>query len=264
MLTSRVTSSPGEDARRGFWVPAPGVIWCVAGDATVLLSLDTGRYHTLRETGAVLWSHLCAGTSPDNFAACIATNDSSPEHHDRIRRDTSEFVHQLQSRKLVEFVHPERLGQRMPPRNRFGREQIRRHTRRATYRSERVPSRASCLAALGAIHVLLRTTSPRRLLARIYRMNGRNSVSNEWLAELARRIDAVTPCLPLRAQCLERSVCLLWMSRRSGASTLLRVGIQLHPFAAHAWVEHEGAPVNDYPEHLRSFYAFPPIEPDFL
>jgi hypothetical protein len=35
------------------------------------------------------------------------------------------------------------------------------------------------------------------------------------------------------------------------------MGVQMYPFLAHAWVEHDGVPINDVPEHVQ---LFRPIE----
>ncbi len=47
--------------------------------------------------------------------------------------------------------------------------------------------------------------------------------------------------------CLPRSLVLWWMLRRNGLAADLRIGVQKEAdvFAAHAWVEYSGIPVND-------------------
>ena len=62
---------------------------------------------------------------------------------------------------------------------------------------------------------------------------------------------------PGRAACLERSLLLHWYLRRAGVPVRFRMGVQMYPFLAHAWVEHRGQPINDVPEHVR---LFRPIE----
>jgi hypothetical protein len=58
---------------------------------------------------------------------------------------------------------------------------------------------------------------------------------------------------PGHAACLERSLMLYWQLRRVGVPATYRMGVQLYPFLAHAWVEHDGVPINDVPEHVRLF-----------
>jgi hypothetical protein len=63
---------------------------------------------------------------------------------------------------------------------------------------------------------------------------------------------------PVRASCLRRSLLLWWLLRRDGIEAVLRVGVNreggtLH---AHAWVEHEGRPLNDADDVALRFPAF--------
>jgi hypothetical protein len=71
------------------------------------------------------------------------------------------------------------------------------------------------------------------------------------------RVDLAAAFFPGRARCLERSfalhVCLRWC----GLPTQIRMGVQPHPFAAHAWVELEGEPVGDSRDSIALFTAFP-------
>lgn len=62
---------------------------------------------------------------------------------------------------------------------------------------------------------------------------------------------------PGQAACLERSLLLYWWLRRAGVEVQFRMGVQMYPFLAHAWVEHDGRPINDLAEHVR---LFRPIE----
>lgn len=63
---------------------------------------------------------------------------------------------------------------------------------------------------------------------------------------------------PFPTTCLTRSMLLGWMLARRGVSSELRIGVQLDQgvFAAHAWVEWQGVPVNDQPDVATRFHAF--------
>ena len=56
--------------------------------------------------------------------------------------------------------------------------------------------------------------------------------------------------------CLEESLALWWLLGRQGISTEMRIGVRKHSekFEAHAWVEREGAALNE-PEALHEHYA---------
>ncbi len=80
-------------------------------------------------------------------------------------------------------------------------------------------------------------------------------------AATARSIEAsvakAAALFPGRALCLEQSLTLYALLRRSSVSARLRLGVQSYPFAAHAWVEAGGEPLNDIAEHI-AFYV--PLE----
>ena len=67
---------------------------------------------------------------------------------------------------------------------------------------------------------------------------------------------------PGRAACLERSLVLFYLARRAGVPVTYHHGVQPLPFKAHAWVEYDGHVINDVPEFITTFLAFPaPILP---
>lgn len=59
--------------------------------------------------------------------------------------------------------------------------------------------------------------------------------------------------VPARILCLERSLVLYYGLRRRGVAVALRLGVRAYPFAAHAWVELEGSPVNENSDFLKDF-----------
>jgi hypothetical protein len=58
-------------------------------------------------------------------------------------------------------------------------------------------------------------------------------------------LDVACALYPKQALCLERSAVLVKMLRRRGVPAHLVIGAQKLPFKAHAWVEVDGAIVND-------------------
>lgn len=58
---------------------------------------------------------------------------------------------------------------------------------------------------------------------------------------------------PGRALCLEQSLVLYYWLRRQGIPVRYCHGVQPHPFLGHAWVEYNGEPLNDVPEHVKHF-----------
>jgi len=58
--------------------------------------------------------------------------------------------------------------------------------------------------------------------------------------------------------CLAKSLTLWWLLGRQGIAADLRIGIRKEneKFAAHAWVERNGAALNELEEHHRHYAAF--------
>lgn len=80
-----------------------------------------------------------------------------------------------------------------------------------------------------------------------------NGADGSLVTKAEYRVAMAAALYPGRAECLERSLLLFWYLRRRGVDVRFRMGIQMYPFTAHAWVELCGRPVNDVPEHVRRF-----------
>ncbi|HSI52903.1 MAG: lasso peptide biosynthesis B2 protein [Ramlibacter sp.] len=76
--------------------------------------------------------------------------------------------------------------------------------------------------------------------------------------DLARLVNTAARHVPFGANCLTRSLLLLWLLRRRGIAGDLRIGVRLEQgvLHAHAWVECDGVPVNDNPDVGRDFASF--------
>lgn len=83
------------------------------------------------------------------------------------------------------------------------------------------------------------------------------SVPMARVEELERVVALAAAFYPGRALCLEQSLTLHAFLRQAGVASRLRLGVQSHPFAAHAWIEVGVVPVNDVVEHVRHFTPLP-------
>lgn len=77
------------------------------------------------------------------------------------------------------------------------------------------------------------------------------------LEQLTHAFNVACAFYPKQALCLERSAVLVEMLRRRGIPARMVIGAQKLPFKAHAWVEVEGAVIND---HLTSREKFLVLE----
>lgn len=73
------------------------------------------------------------------------------------------------------------------------------------------------------------------------------------MREICSAVDRACVWYPKRALCLQRSAVTTCLLRSHGVSARLVIGVHTMPFLAHAWVEAEGAVINDFPR-VRCFY----------
>lgn len=81
-----------------------------------------------------------------------------------------------------------------------------------------------------------------------------DDIQDEELAAAVYTIAAASALITYSgARCLERSLVLFYQLKRAGAPVALRVGANARPFAAHAWVEYKGQPINEHRDAIKDF-----------
>lgn len=116
------------------------------------------------------------------------------------------------------------------------------------------------LVLLPVVALMLRICGLARTIALLDRREERRGRTAPVLAprEIARLVDA--PAALLRIDCLPRSL-LLWHALRvRGIESEIRLGVSKRSdggLSAHAWVEHEGLPLNEGPDVAERFAALP-------
>lgn len=86
--------------------PVEGVVFrrLQKGKGGVLLKLDSGAYHSLNETGAVLWELMARGRPLTDLASEFrALIDTQPAG---LSEEVRDFFDQLSQRGLVDFEPP--------------------------------------------------------------------------------------------------------------------------------------------------------------
>lgn len=78
------------------------------------------------------------------------------------------------------------------------------------------------------------------------------------LASRHKSVERAGRRLPWKTTCLERSLTLWWLLRRTGVPCELRIGVRRGETGveAHAWVEHAGQAINDTPDVAARYSAF--------
>lgn len=123
------------------------------------------------------------------------------------------------------------------------------------------PGVLRCMATLLAVRLHLKALGFGRSVARARRLGGRGAAAGPPGAALtertAHRVAVAGAFFPGRAVCLEQSLALYVLLRRRGVPAELRIGVVPSPFHAHAWVEVDGAPVNEDAETVARFLPMP-------
>jgi hypothetical protein len=95
-------------------------------------------------------------------------------------------------------------------------------------------------------------------------------LASKYAAVAAHMVHAADRHGLVHPSCLAKSLTLWWLLGRQGMASHLRIGIrkEKEKFEAHAWVECQGAALNEPDEHHRHYSAFdgelsslPPEEP---
>lgn len=122
------------------------------------------------------------------------------------------------------------------------------------------PGVLRCMLALLAVRLHLKARGFGRSVARARRLgaHGADGGLVDGLAEqTAHRVAVAGAFFPGRAVCLEQSLALYVLLRRRGVPAELRLGVVPSPFHAHAWVEVDGAPLNEDAETVAKFLPMP-------
>ena len=125
-----------------------------------------------------------------------------------------------------------------------------------------VPSVGRCALTLLAVRARLKARGFGPTVAWARRAAGRVRGAGLAPAQVERaayHVAVAAAFFPGRAVCLEQSLALFLLLRRRGVPAELRLGVQVYPFYAHAWVEVGGEPVNEDPETVENFRALPEL-----
>jgi hypothetical protein len=109
---------------------------------------------------------------------------------------------------------------------------------------------------LAFLDIILSCGSFRTLLSRVAAWSTQKAeVSDKGavVAEVCAAVEQACIWYPKRALCLQRSAITACLLRNKGIAARVVIGARPVPFLAHAWVEVDGAVVNDFPR-VRQFY----------
>jgi hypothetical protein len=90
-------------------------------------------------------------------------------------------------------------------------------------------------------------------LVRNWPLTSANPPYSPIVGQVCRAVEKACVWYPRRALCLQRSAITTCLLRRMGIPARLTIGVRPMPLLAHAWVEVDGAVVNDWPR-VQGFY----------
>lgn len=80
-----------------------------------------------------------------------------------------------------------------------------------------------------------------------------SGIDRDRAMAVVRNVIRAAVYVPTRAVCLEQSLVIWFLLRRRGFNASVRIGVQPLPFAAHAWVELNGMPLDQHEDFVRNY-----------
>ncbi len=213
----------------------PPHLRCVeVSDRLVILDLSEGVYDVTDEVAAAMWAQLTHRPTERNLPALAQKFGVSPSV---VERDFGDFAEaQLAAGRLVMEKPSEttpsmaQMPRRRPTTLRALRERAAADRDLKTGFADAYDKRTGPIAD---------TTAPRVDLAR--------------LTKVFRTAEGLYPSREAPLDCLPRSLALTRFLRTAGWQAQHVIGVALYPFEAHAWVEFDGAPLNEGSTSLQRF-----------
>jgi hypothetical protein len=223
-------------------------------DGAVLLDIEHDRLLKLNRTGAEIWEMLKARETEAQIALKIA------ERYGIDQKKVAEDVRRLVAKISELGIGPVRstlVGQ--PISTDKGKAQL-------SYpwyglRGDETPpqpKRATvffALLGLAAFDLVLWVLSLKALcsLVKNWPFRPANSPDSLVIGKVCSAVEKACVWYPRRALCLQRSAITTCLLRSMGIRARLTIGARPMPLLAHAWVEVDGAVVNDWPR-VTTFY----------
>lgn len=260
---------------------APHVITGAQGADTVLLDVQRGKYHVLNEIASRVWDLLATKSTEDTIVETVCHEFNGPDHGtpDNLARDIRALLIALADaglttasspllrrkggrrfRPSIPLVSSDSTG-RSPESNQETIADVDRAPEECLPASiGRPPAVLTCMCLLLAVKIALRVVgfghTALWIRQRVRTIPAVANVDSDQLRAIEHSVAMAGALFPGRALCLEQSLVLYYLLRGRGARVLFRLGVLPHPFAAHAWIEHRGIPLNDVPEHVNAFMPF--------
>jgi hypothetical protein len=231
---------------------SPHVRASLTGASGVLLHIERDRVYSLDRIGTEIWRLFTAGLTPDAIAASISSAHNAPLP--LVQGDVLSFLARLEQQGLI-VRHTSGAPDAQPTStvptlaDAAVRAAPTPAPMTAAARAE-VPVAtvlvARCVWRLVRVDLELQWRGFSRVYAAVARHRTRGvAYASEIVTAVCRAMDRASTLYPRHALCLQRSAAATCVLRDHGVAAALVIGARKHPFRAHAWVEVDGAVVND-------------------
>lgn len=226
---------------------ARNVFWVACDGATIVLSMESGKYFGFDNVAAFIWGEVAQHIPQNQIASAMASNYGL--EIERARTDLDSFIQKLQTSALVEFALTRATSPSIEEEPQTSSNSHAGHVSSfqtgKQSRDVRGPHRfllfLEAYALMVRIDIGLRRKGFHGLWKRFGSSGKRFGSSG---AEDEATVKSV--CSPVRAAfrwyrpgaaCMQRAMTTFWFLRRRGIQAALCVGVRRHPFGSHVWVE---------------------------
>lgn len=223
-------------------------------DGCVLLDVDNDRVLKLNSVAAEMWTLLGAGQTESQIAARLSQKYNVSEQ--RVFEDVKALVQRICELGIAE--HSIRSSMPQQPTENAGEHSSFPWYGQISTAGQPKPTIRMVLTALLGLAVfdaILSLFSLKSLCwcVRHWPVKGLRGVGTSVRGQVCVAVHRACVWYPKRTLCLQRSAVTSCLLRAHGISARMVIGVRPMPFLAHAWVEADGAVVNDWPK-IKTFY----------
>jgi hypothetical protein len=225
-------------------------------DGSVLLDFQNDRLLKLSPVCAEIWTSLCAGKVESEITQEIAYKYRVDV--ERVSRDVRSVIARIQSLHLSPNTSIMSSKKLQSESNRKSEPTFHPYERNGIIDKDHAPKPAIVILAfvsLAAFDVILWLFSFRTLCSYVQAWPIRRvaAATPDITARICNSVQRACTWYPKRTLCLQRSAVTTCLLRIHGVAAQMVIGVRPMPFMAHAWVEVNGAVVNDWPG-VKTFY----------
>jgi hypothetical protein len=233
----------------------PALSFTPSQDGGVLFDLENDRLLKLNAVGVEIWKLLAAGETEPQIVLTIAQKYGVV--HARVAEDVRALLAKIGELRVpitsavsTNQQQSATLQNKPPSFPWYGRDES------AHRPNPRTVTVICALLGLAAFDFVLTLFSMKSLCSLVKRwpLRKNSTVDRDAIGRICSAVEKACVWYPRQALCLQRSAVTTCLLRAHGIPARMNIGARPMPLLAHAWVEAEGAVVNDWAQ-VKSFYG---------